>query len=150
LNSRIKDFYDIWLLSRQFDFSGENLTEALRLTFERRETQIPDAISAFSEKFVTMKQIQWTAFHRRLRQTRVSKDFSDIVFTARNFIEPLVVALTASKASLTTGQHLALGCDSPKSPQSLPGSAGRGNVSHSTSLPTALDLVPSRLLVVPG
>ena len=97
LNSRMKDFYDIWLLSRQFDFSGENLTEAIRLTFERRETQIPDVISAFSEEFMMMKQVQWIAFHRRLRQAHVPEDFTEIVLAVRNFIEPLVVALSSGK-----------------------------------------------------
>ncbi len=29
LNSRMKDFYDIWLLSRQFDFDGAQLTKAI-------------------------------------------------------------------------------------------------------------------------
>jgi hypothetical protein len=33
LNSRMKDFYDIWLLSRQFNFDGVKLSEAVRLTF---------------------------------------------------------------------------------------------------------------------
>ena len=99
LNSRMKDFYDIWLLSRQFDFSGQNLAEAIRLTFERRDTQIPDVVSAFSEEFVTMKQIQWTAFHRRLRQAHVPEDFADIVLAVRNFIEPLVVALCTGKVA---------------------------------------------------
>lgn len=99
LNSRMKDFYDIWLLSRQFEFSGQNMAEAIRLTFERRETPIPDVVSAFSEEFVTMKQIQWTAFHRRLRQAHVPEDFADIVLAIRNFIEPLVVALFTGKAA---------------------------------------------------
>lgn len=99
LNSRMKDFYDIWLLSRQFDFSGENLTEAIRLTFKRRETQIPNVISAFSEGFVMMKQIQWTAFHRRLRQAHVPEDFADIVLAIKHFIEPLIVTLSTGKAT---------------------------------------------------
>jgi hypothetical protein len=94
LNSRMKDFYDIWLLSRQFDFSGKNLTEAIRLTFERRETQIPDIVSAFSEEFVTVKQIQWAAFHRRLQQAHIPEDLAEIVLAVKNFIEPLVAALS--------------------------------------------------------
>lgn len=36
LNSRMKDFYDIWLLSRQFDFAGENMAEAIRGSGRRR------------------------------------------------------------------------------------------------------------------
>src|ERR1700732_2083400 len=34
-NSRMKDFYDIWVLSRTIEFSGSELSEAIRLTFER-------------------------------------------------------------------------------------------------------------------
>lgn len=99
LNSRMKDFYDIWLLSRQFNFSGKNMVEAIRLTFERRETKIPDIVSAFSKEFITAKQIQWSAFHRRLRQTHVPEDFSEVVFTVKNFIEPLIATLTSGKST---------------------------------------------------
>lgn len=34
LNSRMKDFYDLWLLARQFDFDGPTLATAIRRTFE--------------------------------------------------------------------------------------------------------------------
>lgn len=68
LNSRMKDFYDIWLLSRYFEFDGTELTEAIRLTFENRETGIPDVITAFTDDFINIKQGQWTAFHKRLGQ----------------------------------------------------------------------------------
>ncbi len=40
-NSRMKDFYDIYTLSRQFDFKGDMLAEAIRLTFKNRGTEIP-------------------------------------------------------------------------------------------------------------
>ena len=35
LNSRMKDFYDIWLLCEQFDFDGAKLSEAIRLTLNQ-------------------------------------------------------------------------------------------------------------------
>lgn len=41
LNSRMKDFYDIWLLMRQFNFKGEYLTEALKRTFAHRKIDVP-------------------------------------------------------------------------------------------------------------
>ncbi|MDZ7670086.1 MAG: nucleotidyl transferase AbiEii/AbiGii toxin family protein [Gammaproteobacteria bacterium] len=41
LNSRMKDFYDIWLLSRHFDFGLATLSRAIRATFERRNTRLP-------------------------------------------------------------------------------------------------------------
>ena len=55
LNSRMKDFYDIWLLCRQFDFEGERLAEAIRLTLERRGTMLTDVIVPFSEEFAKAK-----------------------------------------------------------------------------------------------
>src|SRR6202022_3956214 len=42
LNSRMKDFFDIWLLSRAFDFNGPTLCEAIEKTFKRRGTVQPD------------------------------------------------------------------------------------------------------------
>lgn len=38
INSRMKDFYDIWLLSRQYEFDKRMLAEAVSLTFENRDT----------------------------------------------------------------------------------------------------------------
>ena len=51
-NSRMKDFYDIWTLSRQFEFSGSVLCSALRATFERRTTVLPEKLpSALTSEF---------------------------------------------------------------------------------------------------
>jgi len=58
LNSRMKDFYDIWLLSRQFDFEGDTLTESIRLTLGHRGTPIPKTITAFTKAFIAAKHIQ--------------------------------------------------------------------------------------------
>ena len=56
LNSRMKDFYDIWLLSRQFDFEGPKLVQAIRRTFERRSTVLPAEIEAFSQSFIMLSR----------------------------------------------------------------------------------------------
>lgn len=53
LNSRMKDFFDIWLLSRQFDFDGATLAEAIRKTFSNRGTKITAEPTAFSAEFAT-------------------------------------------------------------------------------------------------
>lgn len=68
-NTRMKDFYDIWMLSRNYDFDGERLCRAIAATFERRRTaipeEVPDALTpAFSTD--TTKQRQWEAFVRDL------------------------------------------------------------------------------------
>ncbi len=36
LNSRMKDFYDIWLLARSFDFDGDVLFTAIKLVYRRK------------------------------------------------------------------------------------------------------------------
>jgi len=51
MNSRMKDFWDIWLLSRQFDFAGQTLTEAIVTTFLTRHTVIPPVPIAFTPAF---------------------------------------------------------------------------------------------------
>ena len=86
LNSRMKDFYDIWLLSRQFDFDGSELAEAIRLTFEHRGTAVPPLIEALDEPFIESKQLQWTAFRNRLQQDHVPAAFSDVVTSMAEFI----------------------------------------------------------------
>jgi hypothetical protein len=40
-NTRYKDFYDAWLLSRAWSFERERLAQAIRATFDRRRTPIP-------------------------------------------------------------------------------------------------------------
>lgn len=93
LNSRMKDFYDIWLLSRHFDFEGATLAEAIRLTFEHRGTALPTDSEVFSQTFIDAKQIQWSAFHKRLGQEHVPVLFSEVVAAVNIFLGPITAAL---------------------------------------------------------
>jgi len=97
LNSRMKDFYDIWLLSRHFGFEGTTLSEAIRLTLEQRGTELPDKIVAFSKEFITTKQIQWNAFRKKLQQDQVPTEFKNIVTQVRKFLGPIASAFTSRK-----------------------------------------------------
>jgi predicted nucleotidyltransferase component of viral defense system len=90
LNSRMKDFYDIWLLSRQFAFEFDKLAEAIRLTFKQRDTKFPEAIDAFSEAFVASRQPLWSAFRRRLKQEHIPASFSEITDKVKAFIKPII------------------------------------------------------------
>ena len=101
LNSRMKDFYDIWLLSRQFDFDGAKLAEAIRLTFERRGTALPTEIEAFTEPFIDAKQIQWTTFWKRLQQNPVPVSFREVTTAVDGFLAPVVAAISSGKPSPT-------------------------------------------------
>lgn len=64
-NSRLKDYYDLWLLARSYEFDADRLTGAIAATFNRRDTAIPTEIPdglkpGFYED--RAKTAQWRAF----------------------------------------------------------------------------------------
>jgi predicted nucleotidyltransferase component of viral defense system len=64
-NSRMKDFYDIWVLSRAYEYADGSLARAIAATFSRRQTPIPieppDALTrAFADD--PAKRNLWQAF----------------------------------------------------------------------------------------
>jgi predicted nucleotidyltransferase component of viral defense system len=64
-NSRMKDFYDIWLLFKSFRFEDDRLARAIAATFARRMTLIPAELpDALSTEFAAdrTKVRQWEAF----------------------------------------------------------------------------------------
>ena len=97
LNSRMKDFYDIWLLSRRFDFTGIELARAIRLTFERRGTELPLEIEAFTQSFIDAKQTQWAAFRNRIQQSHIPASYAEITTSLEQFLLPVVSALSSEK-----------------------------------------------------
>jgi len=69
-NSRMKDFYDLLSLSREFAFEGNLLSEAIQKTFARRGTALPSGTPvAFTSEFFddSEKKKQWAAFSNRNR-----------------------------------------------------------------------------------
>ena len=67
-NSRMKDFFDLFLLARLFEFEGQLLVQAIRATFNRRGTLLPTRIpTALTSEFTedSIKNTQWTAFLRK-------------------------------------------------------------------------------------
>jgi hypothetical protein len=64
-SSRLKDFYDIWILAQTYDFKDDRLAQAIAATFARRKTEIPverpdGLIAAFAAD--PTKQKQWVGF----------------------------------------------------------------------------------------
>lgn len=97
LNSRMKDFYDIWLLSRQFNFNGSQLAQAILLTFKQRGTALSDNIVAFQAPFIEEKQVQWVAFCRRINQEHLPKDLADVVAQVTSFLVPIIDAVRSGQ-----------------------------------------------------
>ena len=109
-NSRMKDFFDVWFLSRRFDFNGATLQKAIHATFARRQTALGDQPPyPLTDDFAqdATKQTQWGAFLRKNGLTGPPLNFGDIVASLRRFIGPVLVPKKASgKWSPVTGwQH---------------------------------------------
>jgi predicted nucleotidyltransferase component of viral defense system len=92
-NSRMKDFYDLWILASGFPFAGPNLSRAIEATFKRRRTPIPEQPPlALTKEFCDdlAKQAQWKAFIRRARL--IETEFSLVVAMLWEFLMPLTLA----------------------------------------------------------
>jgi len=64
---------------------------------DRRRTELPEEIEAFTESFIDEKQVQWTAFWRRLQQDNVPTSFSDVTTSIDRFLSPVIEALSSGK-----------------------------------------------------
>ncbi len=94
LNSRMKDFYDIWILSRQFGFAGPTLAQAVTATFANRGTTVtaePVALTTeFSENEVA--NTQWRAFVRKGRLANAPASLGEAVGDIARFLLPVARA----------------------------------------------------------
>ena len=98
LNSRMKDYFDIWTLSRQFDFDGETLSNAIAKTFSNRGTALVPEPVGLTSRFAEdpTKKAQWRGFVRKGR-LEVSADLSEIVLGLRSFLDPVTLAVMAGR-----------------------------------------------------
>lgn len=92
-NSRMKDFYDIWILSRSFSFANDRLAQAIAATFKRRGTMIPTALpDALTPEFSTdrQKQQQWQVFIENVAVDPGTLE--DVVDELADFLMPHAIA----------------------------------------------------------
>jgi len=95
-DSRMKDFYDIWLMSRLFEFHFDTLCKAIKDTFKRRKTNIPNIVPiALSEEFWgdTQKRAQWNAFLRKSKPEGAEADLGKLVESIADFLLPPLRAM---------------------------------------------------------
>ena len=100
-NTRMKDFFDIWTLARSFDFDGRVLCQALKMTFERRETELPStAPLALTPEFYEdrTKQSQWDAFLKRSQLAAQSATLDEVAGVLRDFLMPPASAVVEGKS----------------------------------------------------
>lgn len=93
LNSRMKDFYDVWMMCRTFSFDGRILARAVRSTFERRRTAIPAAPPIALTADLAQEPdriIQWQAFLRRNRLDREGVELAQVIAELGLFLLPVL------------------------------------------------------------
>jgi len=99
-NSRMKDFYDIWILLREFHFEGTTFCNAIQTTFESRKTPLPETIPlALTSEFSKdpAKRGQWRAFSSRARLRIVADDLESVIGQISSFLFPPTEALVKGK-----------------------------------------------------
>jgi Nucleotidyl transferase AbiEii toxin, Type IV TA system len=95
LNTRMKDYFDLWLLSRHHELNMVTLQAAIQRTFQNRDTKIEASPIGLSAEFGNDpgKQIQWRAFIKRSAITQAPESLTDVVEELRTFFEPVLGTL---------------------------------------------------------
>lgn len=96
-NSRMKDFFDLWTLAKQYEFKGESLAKAIQATFERRQTELPSTVPlAFTAEFTEDdgKAKQWSAFLLRGNLQAENRTLLEVAELLSNFLMPPASAIS--------------------------------------------------------
>ena len=96
-NSRMKDYFDLWVLARHTDFDGDVLRQAVQATFDRRKTTLTgQAPFGLTDAFArdAQKQIQWQAFLKKNRLEALALD--DVIAALAIFLLPVIEAASAN------------------------------------------------------
>lgn len=99
LNGRMKDYYDLWAIPRAVDIAADDLDAAIRATFARRGTAIPqDRPPGLSPEMSSdeAKQRQWRAYAASLELENLSLD--PIIDAIWDLVGPSCARLTAASS----------------------------------------------------
>ncbi|HEY7886812.1 MAG TPA: nucleotidyl transferase AbiEii/AbiGii toxin family protein [Steroidobacteraceae bacterium] len=100
-NSRMKDFYDVWICWKHLDFNAGTLLKAISATFKNRETSVPaQEFEALTATFAGTHRVQWNAFVRKMGEDELIDGFGKIIEDIKTFAMPAF-------RSLASGEKLA-------------------------------------------
>ncbi|MBP5353987.1 MAG: nucleotidyl transferase AbiEii/AbiGii toxin family protein [Lachnospiraceae bacterium] len=104
-NSRFKDFYDIYVISKTLDVNGADLIGAVRATFEHRKTTLAEVV-AFEPDYASdrLRQSRWDYFAKKKR-AMLPVSLEDVIDTIKRFMGPVVESITMSRAMDATWDH---------------------------------------------
>lgn len=91
LNSRYKDFYDIYILSKKFSFDYAELRNAVSETFDNRNTKMSMDSAAFGEDFLSdpIHQTRWKAFLKK-KNALIQVSMAETIKQIKTFASPLL------------------------------------------------------------
>ena len=92
-NTRMKDFYDVWRISRNAGIEGDALTSAVQATFGRRDTPLPEETPvALTEAFLEEpgKARQWEAFLQQVEREKTG--LPEVIASLQDFLRPVLNA----------------------------------------------------------
>ena len=91
-NTRVKDYFDVWMLMKTHSFEGQELVDALVRTFEAQEREIPSTpIEGLTEDFVDEQEGAWKAFLKRIDH-RSKLDLGQVVEEIAELVNPVIEA----------------------------------------------------------
>jgi len=102
VNTRMKDFFDLWFLCREFEFDRSQLVAAIQSTFERRQTPVPAGLPlALTDTFALdpTKGLQWSAFLSRSRVVDTALMLPEVVNVVASFLAPVLEARAGKPAN---------------------------------------------------
>lgn len=99
INSRWRDYYDIWKISETYNFSGEKIRNAIQSTFSQRRTGVPTLTPiALTDDFGINRQSNWRAFLQKEKLYNENiESFIVILHRLSSFLLPPVEAINAQK-----------------------------------------------------
>ncbi|MDE6771594.1 MAG: nucleotidyl transferase AbiEii/AbiGii toxin family protein, partial [Muribaculaceae bacterium] len=89
-NSRMKDYYDVWILTSKAELDMTILSEAVDATFRNRRTNREDIIGLFAEEFIHNgdMSMRWNAFLKKMKLSE--PDFPSLVEEIHRRISSLI------------------------------------------------------------
>ena len=104
LNSRLKDYFDIYVLSKNEAFESRALSAAIRDTFERRGTALPSALPVgLTMRFADEagKRLQWRGFVSKTGVSDIPEDLGEIIEGIVRFLGPVTGEISKGDESET-------------------------------------------------
>ena len=106
-NSRLKDFYDIYVIANSFDLMSSELIEAIKETFHHRNTNY-NTIVVFDNDFmdsVTIKR--WNSFVKK-KKVMINISLEDTINLIRVLLEPIVEVIKNNQDFSKKWNHISL------------------------------------------